>query len=103
MASIDLGPAGAVVIAATGIYLAGDYPYHHWKPFHDVADDVGHGVVKAEEFLSGQDYSADLAIAHAAGHVGNVVADAAEDTIQVVDGERHITWHSVVSAAERWF
>jgi hypothetical protein len=103
LASIDLGPVGAVVIVATGIYLAGDYLYRHWKPFHDVANDVGHAVVKADEFINGEDYSADLAIANAASHVGDSVANAAEDTIQVVEGERHITWHSVVSVAESWF
>lgn len=35
---------GEVAIAATGIYLAGDYLYHRWTPFRDVANDAGHAV-----------------------------------------------------------
>jgi len=40
---------GEVALAATGMYLAGDYLYHHWTPFHDVADDVGHATVKVTD------------------------------------------------------
>jgi hypothetical protein len=40
---------GDVALAATGVYLAGDYLYHHWTPFHDVADDVGHATVKVTD------------------------------------------------------
>jgi hypothetical protein len=36
---------GEVVGVGTGLSLGGDWLYHHWTPFHDVADDVGHGVV----------------------------------------------------------
>jgi hypothetical protein len=35
---------GEVTIAATGIYLAGDFIYHHWNDITDAADDVGHWV-----------------------------------------------------------
>ncbi len=46
-ASLDWIPvAGEVVMIGTGVYLAGDFLYHHWKPFHDIANDVGHGTVK---------------------------------------------------------
>jgi hypothetical protein len=38
---------GEVAIAATGLYLAGDFLYHHWTPFHDVANDIGHAAVAA--------------------------------------------------------
>jgi len=37
---------GDVVLAATGVYLAGDYLYHHWTPFRDVANEVGHATVE---------------------------------------------------------
>ena len=40
---------GDVALAATGVYLAGDYLYHHWTPFHDVADEVGHATVKVTD------------------------------------------------------
>ena len=42
----ELPGVGEVALAATGMYLAGDYLYHHWAPFHDVADEVGHATVK---------------------------------------------------------
>ncbi len=37
---------GEVALAATGIYLAGDFLYQHWTPFRDVANDVGHATVR---------------------------------------------------------
>jgi len=47
---MDVFPGvGEVALAATGVYLAGDYLYHHWTPFHDVADDVGHVTVKVTD------------------------------------------------------
>jgi hypothetical protein len=36
---------GEVVIAVTGIYLAGDFLYHHWASFRNVCNDVGHFTV----------------------------------------------------------
>jgi uncharacterized protein YukE len=47
-ASLDWIPvAGEVVMIGTGVYLAGDFLYHHWTPFRDVANDIGHGTVRA--------------------------------------------------------
>jgi hypothetical protein len=40
---------GEVALAATGIYLAGDYLYQHWAPFRDVANDVGHAIVQSAD------------------------------------------------------
>jgi hypothetical protein len=40
---------GEVALAATGIYLAGDFLYQHWTPFRDVANDVGHATVRAAD------------------------------------------------------
>jgi uncharacterized protein YukE len=46
-ASLDWIPvAGEVVMIGTGVYLAGDFLYHHWTPFHDIANDIGHGTVR---------------------------------------------------------
>jgi hypothetical protein len=45
---LDVIPGvGQAALAATGIYLAGDYLYQHWTPFRNVANDVGHATVKA--------------------------------------------------------
>jgi hypothetical protein len=41
----ELPVVGEVALAVTGMYLAGDYLYHHWTPFHDVVDEVGHATV----------------------------------------------------------
>lgn len=39
---MDMIPGlGEVAIAATGLYLAGDFLYQHCTPFRDVANDVG--------------------------------------------------------------
>lgn len=38
------GP-GEVIMIGTGVYLGGNYLYHHWSPFHDFADTAGHNIV----------------------------------------------------------
>lgn len=45
----EIPGVGEVMLAASGVYLAGDFLYHHWAPFHDVADEVGHATVKVAD------------------------------------------------------
>lgn len=66
---------GQVAMAATGMYLAGDYLYQHWTPFRDVANDVGHATVRA------------------ADDVGHATVKAADDVGDVASS----AWHSVTS------
>ena len=47
----EIPVVGEVTLAATGIYLAGDFLYHHWTPFHDVASEVGHATVQVTDGL----------------------------------------------------
>jgi uncharacterized protein YukE len=51
--SLDEVPVvGEVVMVAdvgTGVYLAGDFLYHHFKPFHNVCNAVGGGVASAAD------------------------------------------------------
>ena len=68
---------GEVALAATGMYLAGDFLYHHWTPFRNVANDIGHSAVTAVE--------GDAIIAKDAGHLATSA------------------WHSVTSAVGSWF
>jgi hypothetical protein len=57
--ALDVLPGvGEVALAATGIYLAGDYLYQHWTPFRNVANAVGHATVNA---LDGTAHEADSA------------------------------------------
>jgi hypothetical protein len=58
MITDDMPVVGEVVIIGTGLYLAGDFLYHHWTPFHDVANDVGHGTVKAVDWTGHEAASA---------------------------------------------
>jgi hypothetical protein len=51
LATGELPVVGEITLAATGMYLAGDFLYHHFTPFHDVADDVGHATVKVTDGL----------------------------------------------------
>lgn len=39
--------AGQVIMIGTGVYLGGDYLYHHWQWFHNTCDTVGHAVSTA--------------------------------------------------------
>lgn len=84
LVGIDLGPAGAVLLAGTGMYLAGDWLYHHWTPFRDVAHDIGHAVVSNVE--------GDV---HAAEKLGRGVDEVAHAARSV--------WHSVTSTIGSWF
>jgi hypothetical protein len=43
----EIPVAGEVVMIGTGVYLADDYLYHHWTPFRNVCNDVGHATVSA--------------------------------------------------------
>jgi hypothetical protein len=72
---------GEVVIAVTGAYLAADYLYHHWTPFRDVANDIGHATVSVVE----EQVDGDVQLAKDAGHI-------------VSSG-----WHSVTSSIGSWF
>ena len=42
--TFEVPVVGEVALVGTGLYLARDYLYHHWTPFRDVANDVGHTV-----------------------------------------------------------
>lgn len=45
---VDAVPVvGEVVMVGTGLFLGGDYLYHHWKPFKNVCDSTGHAVASA--------------------------------------------------------
>jgi len=71
---------GEIAIAATGIYLAGDYLYHHWTPFHDVANDIGHATVLT------------------ADSIGHATVHAADD----LGHDAGAAWHSITSVGS-WF
>ena len=43
-ATFEVPVVGEVALVGTGLYLGADYLYHHWTPFRDVANDVGHAV-----------------------------------------------------------
>lgn len=69
------------MIAVTGAYLAGDFLYHHWTPFRNVANDIGHAVVTGVE----QQVEGDVATAKETGHIATSA------------------WHSVTSTIGSWF
>ena len=66
---------GDVALAATGMYLAGDFLYQHWTPFRDVANDVGHATVKVADVI------------------GHTTVKVADDVGHAADS----AWHKVTS------
>jgi hypothetical protein len=69
-ADLALAPlpiVGEVAMAATGLYLAGDFLYQHWTPFHDVANDVGHATVRVADDIGHGTVKAADSVGHAAG------------------------------------
>jgi hypothetical protein len=72
-AVMDVIPGvGEVAIAATGIYLAGDFFYHHWTPFHDAVNASGHAIATAADATG-------HAVAEAADATGHAAIKAADD------------------------
>jgi hypothetical protein len=61
----EIPVAGEVVMVGTGVYLGGDWLYHHWTPFHDAADATGNFVV----------HTVPNALGDAADAAGGVVHD----------------------------
>ncbi len=53
LAMDEIPVVGEVVMIGTGVYLAGDYLYHHWTPFRNVSNDVGHATVTAAKAVGG--------------------------------------------------
>jgi len=81
MVMVEIPVVGEVAIAATGLYLAGDYLYHHSTFFHDAADEVGHATVTATD------------------DVDHAIGQASHD----VSHDASATWHSVTSSVGSWF
>jgi hypothetical protein len=71
----EIPVVGEVVMIGTGLYLAGNFLYHHWKPFTNVCNAVGHGTVVA------------------AKDVAHGVATGAKDVAHAAKS----TWHAVTS------
>ena len=80
MALDEIPVVGEVVLVATGVYLAGDFLYHHWHWFHGVCNDVGHATATAAKD-----------VAHATTTAAKDVGHAAKST-----------WHSVSSTVGSW-
>jgi hypothetical protein len=78
----EIPVAGEVMLAATGMYLAGDFLYQHWTPFRNLANYVGHANVE----MADDDGHAIVKAAEEVGH-------AADTTWQRLDSD----WHAVTS------
>jgi hypothetical protein len=46
-ATDEIPVVGEVVMIGSGLYLGGDWLYHHWTPFHNAIDDTGHALSTA--------------------------------------------------------
>ena len=75
LAMDEIPVAGEVVMIGTGVYLAGNFLYHHWKPFTNVCNAVGHGTVEAAD-----------AVGHGAVTVGKDIGHGAKKA-----------WHAISS------
>lgn len=74
-AVMDVIPGvGEVAIAATGIYLAGDFFYHHSTPFRDAVNASGHAIATAADATG-------HAAVKAADDVGHAASSAWDSTV----------------------
>lgn len=88
----EIPGVGEVVMAGTGAYLAGDYLYHHWQPFHDACDYVGGHVA---------DFAVDTghAVADVASGTAHAVSHAAEGTADAVGNAASDVGHGLSNVA----
>jgi hypothetical protein len=63
---------GEIAIAMTGVYLAGDFLYHHWTPFRDVINAAGHMIVKVADSTG----HAAVRVADDVGHAASAAWDS---------------------------
>lgn len=75
MATDEIPVVGEVTMIGTGVYLGGDYLYHHWPWFHNTANTVGHAVA-----------SAATTTAHAVGSAASTVGHTASSAWHKVTG-----------------
>jgi hypothetical protein len=75
MATDEIPVVGEVTMIGTGVYLGGDYLYHHWPWFHNTANTVGHAVATAA-----------TTTAHAVGSAASTVGHAASSAWHKVTG-----------------
>jgi hypothetical protein len=72
-AVMDVIPGvGEIAIAVTGVYLAGDFLYHHWTPFRDVINAAGHMIVKVADSTG----HAAVRVADDVGHAASAAWDS---------------------------
>jgi uncharacterized protein YukE len=64
--------AGQIVVVATGLFLAGDWAYHHWDEVKQWGKDVGHFVTDTVPHALGDAYDE-------AKHLGSEAVDKVED------------------------
>jgi hypothetical protein len=75
----EIPVVGEVTIAATGVYLAGNYLYHHWGAFHDACDAVGHATVDAVDWVGSTSVDVAHDVADVASSAADTVSDVASD------------------------
>jgi hypothetical protein len=85
-AVMDVIPGvGEVAIAATGIYLAGDFLYHHRTPFRDAVNASGHAIATAADATGHAATEAADSTGHAAfkaaDDVGHAASSAWDSTV----------------------
>jgi hypothetical protein len=75
----EIPVAGEIIMIGTGLYLGGDWLYHHSKAFHDAMDDTGHAIVTGVD------------------DAGHAIATGYDATTHAVDTALHdanpLNWH----------
>lgn len=86
LAGAEIPVAGQVLLVGTGMYLAGNYLYHHWDGFKNVCDTVGHTTVEAGKWVG-----------HTAERAWDGAGQAAETTTHAVTHVADDAWDGIKS------
>ncbi|HEY1574866.1 MAG TPA: hypothetical protein VGG05_26290 [Pseudonocardiaceae bacterium] len=86
LATDEIPVVGEVTMIATGVYLGGDYLYHHWPWFHDTANTVGHAVATAATTTAHAVASAATTTAHAVSSAASTAGHAASSAWHAATG-----------------
>lgn len=95
MMTDEIPVAGEIVMAGTGLYLAGNFLYHHVKWFHDACDSVGHATVGAAKWVGHEVSGAYHAVSHGLDVAATDVKDAGETVLHGGEHALSSGWHAV--------
>lgn len=85
----EIPVVGEVVMIGTGVYLAGDYLYHHWTAFRNVCNTVGNATADAAKWTWNEAGKGIDEAGHLASETGHEVSHLASSGLHAAGSAVH--------------